>query len=161
MRGSKGGIVHLQALAGNPGKRTRKESSAGKPLMDTRPPRRLRGVARDTWNRLAPQLLEDQLLTELSREHLVAYCDAVALYEHMSEIVDDLIAKKQPLVANTPNGGKQQIPEVGMRNRALEQILKFGEILAVDPYTRERRGKGAPDKPGPGDSARLLTPAGS
>lgn len=144
MRGRTPDNSNVHQLAGAIGKRRAKVQSIATPLMDLKPPARLKGVARQTWKRLAPQLLEDQLLSELSAGHFTAYCDAVGLYERMSEIVDELIAKKAPLTADTPNGSRQQIPELGMKNRALEQMLKLGEIFAIDPYSRERRGKHVP-----------------
>jgi phage terminase small subunit len=115
--------------------------------MDLTPPKRIRGIALKTWKRLAPQLLEDRTLTELSVDHFVAYCDAVALYEHTAAIVDRLVAAGKSLVAETPNGGKQQIPEIGIANRALATVRWLGEVFAIDPYTRERRGLHVPASP--------------
>lgn len=142
MRGNKPSPPQLHELAGNPGKRERQSAEPGKPLMDLKPPKQLKGPALATWKRLAPQLVADQTLNELSVSHFVAYCQAEALYAHMSQVIDDKIAKDEPLVETTPNGGRQQIAELGIQNRALEQMMKLGEMFAIDSYTRERRGKG-------------------
>lgn len=162
MRGRKATTpAALRVLEGNRGKRAaRTTATPPVPLVDTRPPRTLKGVARQTWVRLADQLVKDQSLTVLSRDHFVAYCRAVAMYEHAQGIVDKAIENGDPLTMTTPTGVRQQIPEIGMANRALDQIIKLGEIFAVDPYTRERRGKPAPaNGPTPDDPAtRLLTP---
>jgi phage terminase small subunit len=156
MRGSKPDNSNIHQLAGPIGHRAAKESAPAKPLMDLTPPPRLKGVARETWKRCAQQLLDDQTLTELSRDLFVAYCDAVADYDRARKSLD----RRTVRVGKTPNGGSQQIAEVGLANRALERMLKLGEIFAIDPYTRERRGKGAPDKPANDEKDdNLFTPA--
>jgi len=113
--------------------------------MDQTPPRRLKGIARRTWKRIVEQLVTDQTANELSLDLLVAYCDTVADYERDRRVVDALSAAKT--VVRTPNGGQQQHPAISNANRSLERMLKLAEILAIDPYVRERRGKGAPSEP--------------
>ena len=113
--------------------------------MDQAPPRRLKGIARRTWKRIVAQLVLDQTANELSFDLLVAYCDTVADYERDRRVVDALSAAKT--VVKTPNGGQQQHPAISNANRSLERMLKLAEILAIDPYVRERRGKGAPSEP--------------
>jgi P27 family predicted phage terminase small subunit len=137
VRGSKPDRSKIHQLAGPIGKHKARElREPGKPLMDLRPPKRLRGRALEVWKRLAPQLLEDQSLTELSVDHFIAYCDAVADYDFARRALE----RRQKRVAKTPNGGEQQITEVGMAHRALEAMLRLGEIFAIDPYSRQRRG---------------------
>ena len=143
MRGRKPDRSNVHELAGNIAHRRRRSSTPARPLMDTKPPRRLRGMARATWVRVAPQLLEDQTLTELSVDLLVAYCDAVADYERDRLLVDAL-APAETVVA-TANGGQQQHMAISNANRSLDRMVKLGEIFAIDPYTRERRGKGGPE----------------
>jgi len=126
-------------------RRAKEKREPGKPLMDQRPPRRLKGVARATWKRIVAQLVRDQTANELSVDLLVAYCDVVADYERDRRLVDALTAPQT--VVKTPNGGKQQHPAISNANRSLERMLKLAEILAIDPYTRERRGKGMPAEP--------------
>jgi P27 family predicted phage terminase small subunit len=140
MRGRKPDNSNVHELAGKVGRRREKVVSIAKPLMDLTPPKRLVGIARETWVRVAPQLVEDQLLTELSVDHLAAYCDAVADYARAREALE----KKTDRVGKSPNGNEQQIAEVGIANRALEHMLRLGEIFAIDPYSRERRGKHVP-----------------
>lgn len=144
MRGEKPDRSKIHQLAGRTHHAKREEATPGKPVMDIRPPKRLKGIARATWKRLAQQLVDDQNLTELSRDHFAAYCDAVYDYERARIELE----KKQTLVLPARSGGTpQQIAEIGISNRALERMLKLGEMFALDPYVRERRGKAKPAKP--------------
>src|SRR3990167_8074390 len=125
MRGDKPHGASITRLAGGraTSHRPEKGMEPAKPLMDTTPPKRLTGVALDTWTRLAQQLVDDQTLTEASYVEFVAYCDAVADYEHARVELDK---REGSRVAKTSNGAEQQIPELSMANRALETLLKLG-----------------------------------
>jgi len=157
MRGDKPDRSKIHQLAGNTGRRRHRESAAAAPLMDTAPPKTLKGIARATWKRLAAQLVLDRTLTELSVGHFLAYCQAEAMYAHMSEVIAGMVAKGEPLVEKLPSGARQQIPELGIQNRALEAMLKLGEMFAIDPYSRVRRGVGPPEPAD--DEADLLSQA--
>jgi phage terminase small subunit len=106
------------------------------------------------WKRCAQQLLEDQALTELSADLFAAYCDAVGDYDRIRRALN----QKPRVVETTRSGRARQIAEIGISNRALARMLKLGEIFAIDPYARSRRGlRGtATDDERPD---RLFTPA--
>src|SRR3990167_6047130 len=121
MRGDKPHGASITRLAGGraTSHRPEKGMEPAKPLMDTTPPKRLKGVALETWTRLAQQLVDDQTLTEASYDDFVLYCDAVAEYEHAHAELD---AHEGSWVTKTSTGAEQQIPELSMVKSARETM---------------------------------------
>lgn len=83
------------------------------------------------WSRIAPLLEGNQLLTELDRANLAAYCDAYARWWHFRREV-----ARHGAVQVTESGYAAQRPEVTMMNRALEDMKKFGALFGLSPSDR-------------------------
>ena len=114
----------LREFSGNPGHR-RINKNEPKPESAAVCPEWLSGEARDEWNRLAPELQQLGLLSNLDASGLCLYCDA---FQRWRRAVAH-IAEHGP-VDRTENGYAVQSPFVSIANAAAEvmrkQMLEFG-----------------------------------
>lgn len=92
------------------------------------------------WSRIVPHLESCRLLTQLDRANLAAYCDAVGRWWHYRREVE-----RVGPVQVTDSGYRAQNPEVGMMNRALEDMAKFGAKFGLSPSDRTRVSAEAPN----------------
>jgi P27 family predicted phage terminase small subunit len=152
MRGRLPGSAQIAVLGDGARKHGDVERPAGTPVAPE-PPTYLRAIAKDTWTRLAPGLYEDGLLTDRDLDMFEAYCNAKADLVRYQELLD----AKQEHTTLTPNKASMQIPEVGMRNRALAQLQKLGEPFGLNPLMRQRMRKGAKPRRSKPKRPSLLT----
>src|SRR5262245_41506 len=76
MRGRKPVPTALKVLRGNPGRRPLNPAEPTPAPAPVNPPDWLPQDARAEWDRLAPMLARNGLLTEMDIDALVAYCEA-------------------------------------------------------------------------------------
>jgi P27 family predicted phage terminase small subunit len=119
------------------------------PTGDVVPPTWMGSHARQEWDRLAPILVRMRVLTQIDRDALAVYCEAVAHYEQAVQLVDQsavLISGQRGLVKN---------PAMQVARDQAAIIRAFGRELGLTPSSRSEMVNGATDRPQPGDD--LLT----
>ena len=108
------------------------------------PPPEVNGRALEEWNRVAPQLLQLGILTDLDRAGLAGYCLSYAQY---LEATQEL---KKGVIFKAPSGYPVISPWWVVANRALDQMHKCLTDLGLSPASRTRitgSAEGPPKKP--------------
>jgi P27 family predicted phage terminase small subunit len=124
-RGTKPKSAAFKVLHGNPGKREiPPEPTAFGTLVA---PEWMEGEALAKWNDLAPHLVETMGAAAMDSDALAAYCYAWSTFVRLRDAEDTVMSDK---------GSIYQNPEVGIRNKSLEQMRKFGSVLGLSPSDR-------------------------
>jgi P27 family predicted phage terminase small subunit len=131
----------MKVLTGNPGKRP---LNTDEPRPDpTIPdcPIELGPSGRAEWDRLCGQLGRLELLTDLDRAALAAYCGAYALWAEATEAI-----QKYGSMVKSPTGYPIQSPYVSIANRQAEIMMRIASEFGFTPASRSRISiKGAKD----------------
>ena len=90
-------------------------------------------MARQEYRRLSRALAAIGVLTEIDRDTLLAYCDAVARWRHWRAELD-----RRGWTQMTSTGYEAPRPEVAFLNRAMEDMRRFGASLGLSPSDRRR-----------------------
>ena len=106
-------------------------------------PAHLSEPARKEWSRLAPELESLGLLSNVDRNVFAAYCQAYGRWV----MAETEIARLDSLVDRTPRGMAQQHAYVGIANRAMELMNRFGVELGLSPSSRSKVTPAKKDKP--------------
>ena len=93
----------------------------------------LKGEARREWKRISAELEKLQLLTQIDRAALAAYCTSWETY-----VLADKVIREKGLTIVTPKGHEQQRPEISIRNKALEQMRTFLSEFGMTPASRTK-----------------------
>jgi P27 family predicted phage terminase small subunit len=142
IRGPKVKPAHLKLLEGNPGKR-RVPTNEVRPRCDRipEPPPFLIGIARQEWDRVAPQLYHLGLLTGVDIMPLAAYCQACGRWI-LAETRQAEMAERDELtsglVIKTTNGSVIQSPLVGIARRAAADMVRYASEFGLTPSARAR-----------------------
>jgi len=151
MRGRKPTPTATKRLAGTLRKdRVNREEptiEAGTPT----PPEGMSDEARAQWDYYAPLLASCRVLTLADRETLACYCTAAA----RRSAAEAELAKHGPVV-KSPSGYPIQNPWLAIANKAMEQMLKWGQELGLSPSSRSRIKTTAPAKPAETGAARFF-----
>ena len=133
MRGRKPKPTQLKILQGNPGKRPLNKNEP-KPCtkMPSRP-QHLVGAALHEWNRITRYLEPLNMVTQVDRAALAAYCIAYGRWVDAEREVQRLGS-----VYKSKNGIVMQSPYVGIANRAMELMHKFLIEFGMTPSSRAR-----------------------
>ena len=91
----------------------------------------LKNEAKAEWERLAPTLANQGVLTAWDRAALVAYCHQWALYMEINGAIKALLIK-------TIAGDARQNPLIRMRKETLEQLIRLAQEFGLTPATRSR-----------------------
>jgi P27 family predicted phage terminase small subunit len=133
MRGRRPKPTRLKFLTGNPGKRPLNQSEPRpEPVVPQCPPE-LGPVARREWDRLAGELASLNLLTNLDRAALAAYCGAYALWVEATEAI-----QKYGTMVKSPSGYPVQSPYVSIANRQAEIMMRIASEFGFTPASRSR-----------------------
>src|ERR1700704_6383704 len=133
MRGRKPTPTYLKLLNGNPGKR-RLNPNEPKPRNKTPTcPSHLCPPAKAEWKRLAAQLTILNILTELDRGALAAYCQAYGRWVEAERKLHET-----PMIIKLPSGYVQQNPWLPIANKQLELMHKYLTEFGLSPVTRSR-----------------------
>jgi P27 family predicted phage terminase small subunit len=108
---------------------SRAETKAGNPHL----PRTPAAHRKAEWKRLARQLHQLGVLTELDRSALAAYCQA---YGRWVEAERKL--RETPPLLKTPAGYVQPSPWLAISNKSVELMHKFATELGLSPASRSR-----------------------
>lgn len=133
MRGRKPKPTAIKQLEGNPGKRAINNKEPKPEVVIPECPTHLTGVARTEWKRASEKLYKLGVITEIDLGSFAAYCTAWETYVKACNIL-----KKQKEVMISDEGGLYQNPWVAIRNKAMEQILKFSAEFGMTPSSRTR-----------------------
>jgi len=160
-RGPKPQPPQLKLVNGNPGRRPIDLDAGINPtVMIPKMPAHLSAEAKAEWKRLAPQLEELRLISELDMAMFAMYCQAygrwVAAENRMRELNREAEerakaakasgeeaprgnARRYPgLVQLTPSEYEQQSVWLQIANKAMEQALRYAQEFGLSPSMRAR-----------------------
>jgi P27 family predicted phage terminase small subunit len=141
MRGRRPKPTRIKALTGNPGKRPlNPHEPRPLPALPDCPPE-LSPVARAEWMRLAAELSKLNLITQLDRGALAAYCGAYALWAESIEQI-----QKYGTMVKSPSGYPIQSPYLAIANRQAEIMLRVASEFGLTPASRSRISAPPPDQ---------------
>jgi P27 family predicted phage terminase small subunit len=133
MRGRRPKPTSLKVLAGNPGRRPLNPNEPQPELQVPDCPAELGPVARREWDRLVGELAKLNLLTNLDRAALAAYCGAYALWAEATEAI-----QKFGTMVKSPSGYPIQSPYVAIANRQAEIMMRISSEFGFTPASRSR-----------------------
>ena len=123
-RGRKPKPTAVKQIEGNPGKR-RLNANEPKPKAKAPScPKWLEDDAKKEWRRLAKQMEQLGILTEV---------DMYARWKAAEEFIS-----KHGAIVKTPSGYWQQVPQVSIAQQYLKQMSKFCEQFGLTPASRSR-----------------------
>lgn len=123
----------IKQLEGNPGKR-RLNANEPKPKAKAPScPKWLEDDAKKEWRRLAKQMEQLGILTEVDMAAFAGYCQAYARWKAAEEFIS-----KHGAIVKTPSGYWQQVPQVSIAQQYLKQMSKFCEQFGLTPASRSR-----------------------
>ena len=142
--------THLKLITGNPGRRPLNKNEPNPTPGIPSVPAHLSDEAKVEWGRIASQLNDIGLLTQVDRAALAAYCQAWADWVEAEEQLRRYgKVVKSPVktvtrrsggaeVTETSGGFPMQSPFLPIRNRALEIMHKFLTEYGMTPAARSR-----------------------
>jgi len=132
-RGRKPTPTAIKELEGNPGGRPLNEAEP-KPARKAPPcPKWLEPEAKKEWRRLAKQLEQIGVLTEVDMAAFAAYCQAYARWKEAEEFLTE-----HGTLVRTPSGYYQQVPQVSIAQTYLKIMNKIAEQFGLTPSARSR-----------------------
>lgn len=125
----------LKVLQGNPGKRQLNDSEPTFEKTDEilKPPSYLSTYAKKEWKRIAPMLIKNNLLTDADITTLAAYCQAYHRWIEAEKAI-----RIYGMVCKTDKGNIIQRPEVGIANKAMSEMVKYGKEFGLTPSSRSQ-----------------------
>lgn len=132
----------MKKAAGNPGKRKLNKSEPAPAAHIPICPPHLDQEAKAEWTRIAPELLKLNVLANVDRAALAAYCMA------WSRWVDaETNLRKFGTVIKTKQGYPVQNPYLGIANTAIDTMRKMLVEFGMTPSSRSRVNAAPPDDP--------------
>lgn len=143
MRGRKNKPTALKELEGNPGKRALNEKEPKPDAAIPECPKHLTGEARKEWDRVTHELYDLGILTKIDRGALAAYCQAWLDFVYASGKVDEegevITTQKLDKEGNViGEGGKYLNPWVGIKQSAMDRVVRIGAEFGMTPASRTR-----------------------
>lgn len=132
-RGRKPKPAAVKVLEGNPGKRA---FNTGEPKPEKKAPRCpswLEDEAKREWKRMAKQMEQLGILTEIDMAAFAGYCQAYARWKEAEEYLSE-----HGQVVKTPSGYCQQVPQVSIAQTYLKIMNRFCEQFGLTPSSRGR-----------------------
>lgn len=123
----------IKELRGNPGKRRLNKNEPQPRNGSIVCPAHLTGIARQEWNRLAPQLREIGLLTDVDLVNFEGLCVA---YQRAREA--DRSVAKDGLQISSEYGGSRANPNVEISRKCWIEVRKFAQEFGFSPSARSR-----------------------
>ena len=132
-RGRKPTPTALKVLEGNPGKRPL-NTAEPQPLKKAPScPKWLEPEAKKEWRRLAKQMEQLGILTEVDMAAFAGYCQAYARWKEAEEFIT-----QHGTIVRTPSGYWQQVPQVSIAQTYLKVMNRFAEQFGLTPASRSR-----------------------
>ena len=134
-RGPAGKPTQLRLLQGNPGKRNinKNEVQPPKEGVVPLPPPYLGTYAKKEWKRIAPLLYDAGLLTKFDETALASYCQA---YDRWL-VAEKKLRTYKDFTYITDKGNLVQRAEVGIANKAMDDLLRYGREFGLTPSSRQ------------------------
>lgn len=132
-RGRKPIPTAVKVLEGNPGKR---KLDMGEPRPEKKAPRCpawLEDEAKKEWKRMAKQLEQLGILTEIDMAAFAGYCQAYARWKEAEEYISE-----NGTIMKAPSGYSQQVPQVSIAQTYLKIMNRFCEQFGLTPSARSR-----------------------
>ena len=152
----------IKKLEGNPGKRRIKNEVTAESLMSVpEPPARLLPEAKTEWKRLAPALVNLDLLTELDLQAFAELCQNYAYYLGVDKKITDAGTAGVYAMQTTPSGYMQQHPLLSLRRQYYDLWHKGLSDFGLTPAARTRiltdgSKANAPQSTATNDEARMF-----
>ena len=125
-RGRKPKPTAVKVLEGNPGKRSLNTNEPKRPAW-------LEDEAKKEWKRMAKQMEQLGILTEIDMAAFAGYCQAYARWKEAEEFIT-----QHGTIVKTPSGYWQQVPQVSIAQTYLKIMNKFCEQFGLTPSARSR-----------------------
>lgn len=132
-RGRKPKPTAIKELEGNPGKRQLNEYEPRPAAKAPTCPKWLDDDAKKEWRRLAKQMEQIGILTEVDMAAFAAYCQAYSRWKAAEEFIS-----KHGSIVKTPSGYWQQVPQVSIAQQYMKQMTKLCEQFGLTPASRSR-----------------------
>jgi len=132
-RGRKPTPTAIKVLEGNPGKRPLNTNEPKPNKKAPRCPSWLEEEAKKEWKRLAKQMEQLGILTEIDMAAFAGYCQAYARWKEAEEFIS-----KHGTIVKTPSGYWQQVPQVSIAQTYLKIMNRFCEQFGLTPSSRSR-----------------------
>ena len=155
-RGRKPKPTAIKELEGNPGKRPLNENEPKPAKKAPACPKWLDPDAKKEWRRLAKQMEQLGILTELDMAVFAAYCQSWARYKEAEEFIS-----QHGTIVKTPSNYYQAVPQVAMAQQYLKIMNRLAEQLGLTPAARSRLIAGSDKQLGSGDEMEDLLGGGS
>ncbi len=150
MKGRKPKPTPLRLIEGNREHRTIHAENEPVPKSDAPPcPRELRGEERKCWKWLVEELRAMGTLATSDRGNMAGYCHAWGIWVKAKHKLNELAAggNQDPEVIMTEKGNWIQNPWLGIANRSMADVVKYGAFLGLDPTSRTRIKTDKPQGP--------------
>lgn len=148
-RGTKPAPNHIKLVQGTEERYLNRNEPVPSDRADIVPPKDLPEEAAAVWKRLAPDLVDKQVLTAWDVDQFAAYCVAVAQYNECRERMGD------QYVVEGSMGQMVKSPYWTQMNEALQQMLRLSSRFGLTPADRAGLTIGA-DEPPKAGGERLL-----
>ena len=89
--------------------------------------------AKKEWRRLAKQMEQIGILTEVDMAAFAGYCQAYARWKEAEEFIT-----QHGSIVKTPSGYWQQVPQVSIAQTYLKIMNRFAEQFGLTPSSRSR-----------------------
>lgn len=132
-RGRKPKPTVVKVLEGNPGKRNLNIHEPRPEKKAPRCPVWLEAEAKKEWRRMAKQLEQLGILTEIDMAAFAGYCQAYARWKEAEEYISE-----NGVVMKAPSGYCQQVPQVSIAQTYLKIMNRFCEQFGLTPSARSR-----------------------
>lgn len=123
----------VKMLEGNPGKRSLNSQEPKPAKKAPRCPSWLEDEAKKEWKRMARQMEQLGVLTEIDMAAFAGYCQAYARWKEAEEYISE-----NGTVMKAPSGYCQQVPQVSIAQTYLKIMNRFCEQFGLTPSSRSR-----------------------
>lgn len=138
-RGRKSQPAEVKEAKGNPGQRRNVVvPETDLPMAGIKPPRTMSAAAKAVWNECAPALISSRILRQTDVLVFGVFCQTIADYR---AAIKDIRKRGATYMIKSNHSDQQYIkinPMVGVRDRALNLIIRYGESLGLTPASRQR-----------------------
>jgi P27 family predicted phage terminase small subunit len=141
MKGRKPKPTAFRLIEGNREHRTIDADHEPKPEKKAPPcPGELHGDEKRAWGYLVRELDKMNTLATSDRGMITGYCHAWGTWVKAKRKLNELAAagNPDPEVIMTEKGNWIQNPWLGIANRAMADVVKYGSFLGLDPTSRTR-----------------------
>lgn len=132
-RGRKPTPTAIKEPEGNPGKRALNEREPKPQKKAPACPKWLENEAKKEWRRLARQMEQLGIMTQVDMAAFAGYCQAYARWKGAEEFIT-----QHGSIVKTPSGYWQQVPQVSIAQTYLKIMNKFAEQFGLTPSSRSR-----------------------